>query len=69
MIDEKIKRINELAKKSKSIGLTEEETAEQKKLRAEYIASFRSDLKNTLESIVIADKDGNTKPLKRKDLC
>ena len=36
-----IKRINELAKKSKEQGLTEEEKAEQAKLRQEYIKKFR----------------------------
>ena len=41
MTDEKIARINELAKKAKAEGLSEAEKAEQKALREEYIAGFR----------------------------
>ena len=37
MLDERIKRINELARKSREQGLTEEEKAEQQQLRQEYI--------------------------------
>ena len=37
MTEEKIKRINELARKQKSEGLTEEEKQEQYVLRREYI--------------------------------
>ena len=42
MEQKKIDRINELAKKSKTVGLTAEEAAEQKVLRAEYVAAFRA---------------------------
>ncbi len=42
-----IPRINELSKKSKTIGLTEEEKSEQKKLRDEYIKRFRGNLRKT----------------------
>ena len=45
-----IKRINELANKSKTVGLTEEEKEEQQKLRQEYLAIFRGNMKNTIES-------------------
>ena len=38
---EMIERINELAKKKKSEGLTDEEAAEQKKLYKEYIDAFK----------------------------
>ena len=41
MTDELIKRINFLSKKSKTEGLTEEEMAEQERLRKEYIRQFR----------------------------
>ena len=52
----KIDRINELAHKSKSEGLTEEEKAEQALLRAEFIAEIRADVKASLESIEIVDE-------------
>ena len=52
----KIDRINELAHKSKSEGLTEEEKAEQALLRAEFIAEIRVDVKASLESIEIVDE-------------
>ena len=52
----KIQRINELAKKSKTpSGLTEQEKAEQKILRQEYIASYKRNLVSHLESIYIVD--------------
>lgn len=54
-----IDRINELSRKSKSVGLTEEEKAEQTKLRNEYRAAFRANLVGTLESTVIVDEKGN----------
>ena len=49
----KIERINELAKKSKTVGLTDEEKEEQKLLRLEYIKAFKNDLKATLDNIKI----------------
>ena len=59
MQDEKIRRINELAKKSREEGLTPEELQEQQTLRAEYVASFRASLKAQLDNTVIVDADGN----------
>ena len=47
----KIDRINELAHKSKSEGLTETEKEEQRILRQEFLAEIRADFKATLESI------------------
>lgn len=49
----KIDRINELAKKAKTVGLTEEETAERQSLRQEYIKSLRDNLKSMLDNIEI----------------
>ena len=43
--DEKIQRINELARRSKAEGLTEEEKKEQQLLRKEFLASVRMNLK------------------------
>ena len=51
----KIDRINELAHKSKSEGLTETEKEEQRILRQEFLAEIRADFKATLESIEIVE--------------
>ncbi|AIM17778.1 MULTISPECIES: DUF896 domain-containing protein [Neobacillus] len=56
---EKIARINELAKKAKTEGLTEIEAKEQSKLRAEYLAAFRSSMLETLTNTKIIDPMGN----------
>lgn len=58
MLEEKIQRINELYKKSKTEGLTDDELLEQKALRAEYIESFRNNLRSQLNNIDIKEKDG-----------
>ncbi len=55
----KIDRINELARKSKTVGLTEDEKLEQANLRKEYIASFRANLEATLDTIYVVDEQGN----------
>lgn len=62
----KIDRINVLAKKSKNEGLTLSEKVEQKKLREEYIESFRRSMRGQLDSIVYVDEQGNKIPLQRK---
>lgn len=62
----KIERLNELAKKAKVTTLTAEELTERDLLRKEYIASFKANLKATLDNVVIVDKEGNRKSL-RKD--
>lgn len=54
----KIERINQLARKSKQEGLTPLEKEEQKKLRAEYIASVRMNLKAQLDNIDIQQEGG-----------
>lgn len=63
---EQIDRINFLARKAKSEGLTEEEALEQKKLRAEYVAAFRQSLETQLESTVIVRPDGSRERITRK---
>ena len=55
MDKKKIDRINELAKKKKEQGLTEEELKEQTDLRQEYLNSVRENFRKTLESIEIKD--------------
>ncbi len=52
---EQINRINELAKKKKSEGLTPEEQAEQKVLYRAYIDAFKANLKAQLDNIEIMD--------------
>ncbi len=51
----KLDRINELAHKSKSVGLTAEEKAEQAVLRQEFLAEIRADVRASLESIEIIE--------------
>ena len=63
MDQKKIDRINFLAKKQRTEGLTEEETAEQKDLRREYINAFKQSLISQLDSIYIVDEKGNKKKL------
>lgn len=63
----KIERINELARKKKQAGLTDEETAEQAMLRAEYLKEFRENMKAMLDNIVIQEKDGTRHALREKD--
>ena len=58
-MDEKIKRINELYHKSKGVGLTEEEKAEQAQLRKDYVASIRGNLRSQLDSMTIQYEDGS----------
>lgn len=61
-----IPRINELYKKSKTVGLTEEEKIEQQKLRQEYLASIRMSLKAQLDNIDIEEADGSITNLGEK---
>ena len=65
-MDEVIARINELAKKSKTEGLTEEETAERDKLRRIYIDSVVGNLKGQLENTTIVYPDGTKKKVTHK---
>lgn len=59
-IDQKLlDRINELARKKKTVGLTEEETIEQAALRKEYIKQFRAGFEQHLTSIKVVDPEGN----------
>ena len=55
MKKEKIDRINELAHKKKSEGLTPDEVLEQAELRREFLAEIRADVKSQFESIEIVD--------------
>ena len=66
MEHEKVERINELARKKKTIGLTSEETAEHEALRREYIEGFRANMKAILDNTVIQRPDGSKTPLTPK---
>ena len=64
MNQNRLDRINELAHRQKTIGLTEAEKAEQKKLRTEYLAEFRRNLRGQLENISFVEPDGTITPLR-----
>lgn len=66
MKEEKIARINELYRKSKAEGLTEAEKKEQKVLRAEYVESFKQNLRGQLNNISIQEADGTITDLGEK---
>lgn len=68
MEQSKIDRINELARKSKTPeGLTEEEKAEQQKLRREYIDAVKASLTGQLEHTTIVRPDGSTHKISKKN--
>lgn len=59
-MEQLIKRINELAHKNKTIGLTNDELEERDRLRKEYLSEFRKGMKhNIMDNLYIMDKDGN----------
>ena len=55
---DQIARINELAKKSESEGLSLSEQTEQKKLRDAYLAAFRGGMRNHIEGLKVVDETG-----------
>lgn len=61
--EEKIGRINELARKAKAEGLTNAERMEQAALREEYIQAIRGNLKSQLDSIRVVSPDGSIRDL------
>ena len=67
MTQEKIDRINALARKSKAEGLTEEEKQEQYVLRREYIDSFKQSLVSQLENTYIVEPDGTKRKVTKKE--
>jgi len=66
MNDNDLNRINELYRKSKEIGLTEEEKAEQASLRKAYVLAVHNNLRGTLENVKIQNPDGSITPVKSK---
>ena len=67
MEHEQIERINELARKKKTVGLTEAEALEQARLRAQYLREFRANMEATLQAVRVEQADGSYKPLVKKD--
>ena len=65
-INQVIARINELAKKAKAEGLTEEELAERDKLRRIYIDNVKANLIGQLDNTYIVSPDGTKTKLKPK---
>lgn len=65
-INDTIARINELARKAKTEGLTPEETVERDKLRRIYIDSVKANLIGQLDNTYYVDAKGNKTPLKKK---
>ena len=67
-MEELIKRINELARKSRAEGLNDAEKEEQARLRGEYIRKFRQGMENTLSNVYIVDEQGNKKKVEKKGI-
>ncbi len=63
MTQEGINRINELARKAKAEGLTEEELKEREMLRKQFIADFRANVAATLNNVDIVNEDGTVENL------
>jgi uncharacterized protein YnzC (UPF0291/DUF896 family) len=66
MINEKLERINALARLAKERELTAEELAERDALRKEYIAEWRRGAEQELENTYIVDEKGNKRKLQKK---
>lgn len=54
-----IDRINELYRKSQTVGLSPEEKEEQDRLRKEYIKAIRKNLRGTLDNVSFVNPDGS----------
>lgn len=64
--EQEIKRINELAKKLKTEGLTDEETAERALLHRKYVDSVVGNLRGQLDNTIVVRPDGTKAPIKPK---
>ena len=58
-LEDLIPEINALSRKSKTIGLTEEEKIRQQELRQAYLKIFRSQFEDQLSSVKVVDSEGN----------
>lgn len=63
---EMIDRINALYHKSKDSTLTEDEKAEQDKLRKEYVEAIKTNMRGSLNNITIKEEDGTLTDLGKK---
>ena len=66
MTNEKLERINALARLARERSLTAEETAERDALRKEYIAEWRRGAEQVLENTYLVDEKGNKRKLRKK---
>ena len=66
MDPKKVERINELARKKRTVGLTEGEVREQAALRQEYLEGFRANMQQVLDSVRLQCPDGTLEPLQKK---
>lgn len=66
MDESRINRINELYHKSKAEGLTAAEKEEQAKLRAQYLADIRANIRGQLNNIDMVNADGTVENLGEK---
>lgn len=66
MEHEKILRINELARKKRTVGLSQAEVEEQAALREEYLRDFRAGMENMLKGVKLQRPDGTLEPLTKK---
>lgn len=62
-----LERINQLAHKAKTIGLTEQEVEERDALRKQYLKSFRENMIGVMENVYIKEEDGTAKKVERKN--
>ena len=62
----RIERINELAHKAKTVGLTPEEEAERAVLRKEYVEAVRRNLRDQLDNTYVVDEKGNKRKLTQR---
>ena len=67
MEQSRIERINELARKAKSVGLTDEEKAERDVLRREYVNAVLGNVRSQLDNTYVVDEQGNKRKLKGEE--
>jgi uncharacterized protein YnzC (UPF0291/DUF896 family) len=62
-----VERINELAHKAKTVGLTGDEVEERAKLRKQYLKEFRAGMEqNIMSNLYVVDSEGNKRKVEKK---